>query len=271
MSYDVDNFEVDVLQASHKIPVLVDFWAEWCGPCRILGPVLEKLAAEQEDRWKLVKVDTDRYSEVSAQYGIRGIPNVKLFVDGQVSDEFTGALPEYAVRQWLDTAIPSKFHKDIASAKVLLAEGNTTEASPLLEHIVNNEPANNEARALLARAIVFRDPGRATTLVQDILADSSSFDVAEGIRTFSHLSALRSQPDALPDAEVKELYLQAVDAIADHDFDAALEKFIAVIRKDRYYDDDGSRKACIAVFKVLGEEHEVTLRHRREFDHALFA
>ena len=99
MAYDVVDFQKEVIEASFEKPVLVDFWAPWCGPCRVLGPVLEKLAVEEADRWTLAKVNTDQNQEVSMQYGIRGIPAVKLFVDGNVVNEFTGALPEHMVKK----------------------------------------------------------------------------------------------------------------------------------------------------------------------------
>ncbi|QXD16127.1 thioredoxin [Rhodocaloribacter litoris] len=100
-------FQKEVLDKSRQKPVLVDFWAPWCGPCRVLGPTLEKLARESKGKWRLVKVNTDRHPELSMRYGVRGIPAVKLFVDGEVRGEFVGALPEPAIRRWLDEHLPA--------------------------------------------------------------------------------------------------------------------------------------------------------------------
>lgn len=101
-----DFFQKEVLDKSAEKPVLVDFWAPWCGPCQILGPTLDKLARESKGAWRLVKVNADKYPTLTQQYGVRGIPAVKLFVDGQIKDEFVGALPEHTVRQWLSQALP---------------------------------------------------------------------------------------------------------------------------------------------------------------------
>jgi thioredoxin 1 len=103
-----DFFQKEVLDKSHEKPVVVDFWAEWCAPCRVLTPVLEKLARESKGGWRLVKINAERQPALSQQYGIRGIPAVKLFLDGSVAAEFTGALPEPAVRQWLSTHVRTR-------------------------------------------------------------------------------------------------------------------------------------------------------------------
>lgn len=270
MNYDVNDFDKDVIERSREIPVLVDFWAQWCGPCRILGPVLEKLAQESDGRWALAKVDTERFPDVAAKYGIRSIPNVKLFVDGKVVNEFLGALPEPLVKQWLARALPSKYEKTVAIAEQLLLENNLDAAQNLLEEVVTKEPQNHKALVLLAQTFLQTDPGKAAELVRPIEQDSDFFDVAEAIRTFASLFQKRQHPETLPHANVKSTYLAAIESLRENDFESALQKFIEVIRENRYYDDDGSRKACVAIFKIIGEEHELTKKYRRDFSSALY-
>jgi putative thioredoxin len=108
MSYEVTNFQKDVIERSREAPVVVDFWAPWCGPCRMLGPVVEKLASEADGKWSLVKVDTDQNQDIAAQYQIRGIPNLKLFVNGEVVSEQVGALPEPVLKEWIEDYLTAK-------------------------------------------------------------------------------------------------------------------------------------------------------------------
>ncbi len=269
MSYNVLNFEQEVLERSHEIPVLVDFWAEWCGPCRVLGPILERLAQEDGTNWALAKLDTEQFPEVAARYQVRSIPNVKLFVDGAVADEFVGALPDYQVERWLQKALPGKFAKQLAQAQRLIQEGKGTEAQRLLEQIVQSDPQNNRARVLLAPLTLFKDPAQAARLIENI-DDPEFSEITESVRTIARLHGFVTNPENLPAGAGQEHYREALRFLFDGDFDGALGQFIDVIRQDRAYDDDGARKACIAIFKFLGEEHPITLKHRREFSSALY-
>lgn len=270
MNYDMTDFTKDVIEQSATIPVLVDFWAAWCGPCKILGPVLERLAEKHAGSWKLVKIDTEKYPDIAKQYNVRGIPSVKLFVDGKVVDEFTGAQPDFAIEQWLKRVLPDKHAKDIQQAEQLLHNNNREEAQAILEKVLEVEPSSEQARVLLAELLVFTHPDRATELVQEVLADSKLYARAEAVRVFVRLGNLLSAPETLPEDPARQQYLDAIRALEDRNFEAALDNFINVIRENRYYDNDGSRKACIAIFAYLGEEHESTRRYRRSFDSALY-
>lgn len=268
-SYDITDFNLDVIEASFQVPVVVDFWAEWCGPCKVLGPVLEQLAQQANGAWKLAKLNTEKFPDLAKQFGIRGIPAVKLFVEGKPVDEFVGALPKYQVEYWLQKALPSRHRKDILAAEYLAADGKSEEAIRILEGVLQQESGNIEAKVMLARLRVFDNPQTAGDLLENV-EEPLFGEQIESIRTISRLLILRSQPSRLADSPVKPVYLTAMEALSRRNFEGALGAFIAAMKADRYFDDDGSRKACIAIFKFLGEEHALTQEFRREFSSALY-
>ena len=270
MNYDMQDFNKDIIEQSYNIPVLVDFWAEWCGPCKVLGPTLEKLAEKYKGQWKLVKLNTDENQDISMKYGIRGIPNVKLFINGKVKDEFTGALSEAMVEDWLKKAIPGKNSKKVEEAKLLIRENKLKDAQNLLQSIYDIEPSNEEAKILLAKTLVFEDFKLACSLSENVDGKLENYELSESIQMFGKLFEKGENAESLPESEVKAKYIKAINNLREQNFDASLELFIDVIRNEKSYDDEGSRKACIAIFKFLGEDNPVTLKHRRDFGSALY-
>lgn len=271
MLFDVQNFDEDVLAASQERPILVDFWAPWCGPCRALGPVLERLAAEQ-DGWALAKVNTDEHPGVSQRFGIRGIPAVKLFSEGEVIDEFTGAMPEHQLRRWLAEALPSEDKARLEAAQAALDAGNAEEAEALLREVLAaapDDPDRSHAQILLARTLTFQTPAEAAALAEAAHFVSPALQqTKEATLTLARLQQLPREE--LPEASGRDAYAEAAAALRRQDFDAALSRLIEVVQVNRAYDDDGARKACVALFALLGAEHPAVKAHRRTFDMALY-
>ncbi|MFW5904784.1 MAG: tetratricopeptide repeat protein [bacterium] len=240
MPHDVEDFDAEVIEASRKLPVVVDFWAEWCAPCRVLGPTLEKLAREADGRWRLAKVDTESFPEVASRYGVRGIPNVKLFVDGEVVNEFVGALSEAQVRTWLERSLPS--------------------------------PEDRRALETLGRAedVLFEDPDQAVDLLRSVEPPPEAMARRETLVTLADLLRRLEDPGDLEQSAAGRRYLEALSALKDRNFDRALEGFIQAVREDRTLDEEGPRRACVAVFQYLGSDHPVVRERRGELAGALY-
>ena len=275
MSHDVKDFRTEVLDASHQTPVLVDFWAAWCGPCRILGPILEKLASEEGVGWKLAKVDVDAHPDVSAEYGIRGIPHVILFVAGAPLDGFVGALPEPHVRRWLERVVPNKseqaVRKAIEGGKALLAEGKQGEARKALEKLLAEHPGHPEARLELAKVVVFDDPSRVADLLRGLDFIGRPAEIAEAVGGFAELFAKLEGAPEVASARGGATYLEAIRFLRAKDFGGALEGFIAALRQNRDLDDDGPKRAAVAIFKYLGHHDPIVTRYRTELSGALYS
>ncbi len=263
---DVADFEQEVLVASHEKPVLVDFWAPWCGPCRQLGPILEALSEEEDAGFTPAKLNTDENQAVAANYGIQSIPAVKLFVDGEVADEFIGALPERQVRDWLASAIPSEAGKLVDDAQTAVGAGAREEAEAVLEEAILKEPSNAAAALLLAKLIVFKDPERAEALSH---TPGAEFADAEAIQTVARLRQKGAETD-LPESPGREVYLEAIDALGRGELDDCLGGLVNSVRSDRHFLDDLARRTLIHFFKVLGDRHELTQKHQRALEMALF-
>ena len=267
-AHAVHDFQADVVEASRDRPVLVDFWAPWCGPCRVLGPVLERLEAEAGGRWALAKVNTDEAPGLMQQFGIRGIPAVKLFVDGAVAAEFTGALPEHVLRQWLDEHLPSPARAHVAAATAAWEAGDRAGARAALEAALADPEAETAgwaeaAKSRLARLVVFEDAERARALVADV-------HTPEAVAVRTVLDATARDPATLPEGTGRERTADALAALRSGDLDAAVGTFIDVIETDRPYDDDGARRTVVALFQTLGEDHPVTRAHRPRFNRSLY-
>ena len=259
------DFQKEVLDRSSKVPVVVDFWAPWCGPCQFLGPVIEELANEQEGKWELVKVNTDENQELSVKYGIRGIPAVKMFADGEVIADFTGALPKPQIEKWLTEHLPDPRRKALGTILRSFSEEGEGDLSKLKTFVEDN-PDYADGRVALAKHIVFRNPAEALQLVEDIAMGHSHYAIAEDIRSVTELMEWDQGDNSESDGMLKDVKQH----IEKQNLELAMENLIQLVVRDKNYANELPRRAAIAVFNLTGPEHPITQKFRRQFDMALY-
>jgi len=274
-----DSFEKDVLQASQKVPVLVDFWAPWCAPCRVLKPILEKLAGEYQGRFLLAKVNSDEHPQLSAQFGVRGIPNVKAFVDGKLADEFTGALPESGVRAFIDRLIPTPGEKLRRTARALVNQGDFDEAERQLRSALELEPTNHAVRLDLVELLLAKNSQAEADAMFAPIPERERDERAD--RLYSVL-ALWKKSQQLPAVEELQAKLAANPAdvhalmalgerlVADNRFEPALAALLEVVRKDRGALRTSARKLMVEVFNLAGDQDELVSEYRKLLAGALY-
>jgi putative thioredoxin len=266
------NFMQEVIEASRRVPVLVDFWAPWCGPCRSLGPILEKLAAEYQGRFRLAKVNSDENQALAGQFGVRGIPNVKAVVNGQIVNEFTGALPESAVREFIDALLPSPAEPLRQEALAAHARGETDATRKLLLEAIRLDPKHEQARLdLIGILIDAGDLAEAQRLLDEIMdagKDRARIDslaarlaLSQGAASGADETSLQSRLAANPADLESRLALANLLAVKQ-DYGAALEQLLEIVRRDRTFRDDIGRKTMLQIFSLLGSDSDLMREFR---------
>ena len=273
------TFEHDVLEASRRVPVLVDFWAPWCGPCRALTPTLERVVAESGGKVLLAKVNIDEDLELATRYGVRGIPNVKAFVDGQVVNEFTGALPESGVRRFLEAVLPSPSEQLRHAARSELARGEFEAAEAKLREAVALDADNHGARTDLAELLVARQEFASADAALEAVPAHRRDERAEKLATridiwkrgqsLPDAATLKARVAAHPD-DLDARLAYAERLVADGDYRAALEVLLDVVRRDRGERRERARKAMVEVFGLAADQPELVDEYRRKLSSALY-
>jgi putative thioredoxin len=273
------DFEAKVIERSMQVPVLVDFWAPWCGPCKVIGPVLEKLSKQWAGRFELVKVNMDENPMLAQVLRIQSIPAVKLFMNGHIQDEFVGAYPEPEVVLFLEHNLPSEKVEDAMQGLRLWQTGDSAGAMRVFKQVLQNEPKN--AAALIGMGHCLMDEGNLEG-AKDAASKVNEADLeklAERPQLEKLLSILRSriflneagQPPMGDPGPLDEQLSAACQAALTGQFERALEPLLTIVRTDRKFRDDMGRKAMLAVFDLLPPDSPLRNTYRQKLSNLLFA
>ncbi len=270
-----ETFAEAVIEESNNRPVVVDFWAEWCGPCRVLSPIIEAVAAEFGDDVLLAKLDTDRNPQTSATYGIQAIPSVKAFVDGEVANEFAGALPEEHVRAFFAQLVTTPSEMAAAEAEEMAASGDLAGAEARYNEMLEEDAENADALTGLAAILLERDDREGA---EELLERAGSDRRAKALRHHMFLEEFAGKHDApaleeearLDPTDPRARYRWGVMLAAYGRYEEALDELIESVRLDRRFADDAARKAVLAVFDILGLESTLVREYQRRLTQLLF-
>jgi putative thioredoxin len=283
---DTKRFMADVIEASRKVPVLVDFWAPWCGPCKQLTPLLEKVVKQANGKVRLVKVNIDEKQQLAAQMRIQSIPAVFAFVDGQPVDGFMGALPESNIKQFIDRLgsqgnLAEQIEAAVAAGRDALAAKNYAEAAEIFGQILEADPGNPGALAGLARCQIEAkelEKAKATLALvppakagdPEVLSVKAALELALNPVDTSEIGKLAGMVEANPQ-DYQARFDLAIALNAAGRREEALDALLAIMRKDRQWNDDGARKQLVKFFEAWGPKDEFTLLGRRRLSSLLFS
>ena len=279
------SFVVDVIEASKDVPVIVDFWAEWCGPCKQLTPMLEKLVGEARGAVRMVRIDVDKNKDLAGQLQIKSIPTVFAFVDGRPVDGFTGAVPESQIKDFIKRLAggqgPSPIDEALAQAKHLLEDGEIDAAGGIFTQILSHDETNIAALAGLvrcavasgrldeAREVLGKLPPEADEDA-DIVAARTALDLAEQGAAAGDTDDLRRSVEKNPKDQQARLDL-ATALFSAGEPDGAIEQLLEAVSRDRAWNEEAARKQLVKFFDALGPTHEATVSGRRRLSSILFS
>ena len=278
-----ENFSRDVIDASHEAPVLVDFWAPWCGPCRTLSPLLASIETEFKGRLKVVKVNVDENQELSARFGVRSIPFVVAFVAGEAVDSFVGVLPAGSLRDFVGRLLPDPADTQRRKAAALLQAGDAAGAASALCAALALDPDRDATRIDLARLLLEHStgPGRLDEVSACLAGVSASGKLESTWLALNARLHSESRAAELPAAEVLQQRIAAspddlqarldlADALlARQDYEPALEQLLAIVERDRAFGDDIGRRRMLSVFDLAAGQPQVVSSYRRRLSAVL--
>jgi putative thioredoxin len=275
----LQTFQADVIDASKQVPVLVDFWAPWCGPCKSLTPLLEKLEQAYGGRFKLVKVNTDAQQQLAQHFQIKSIPTVYAFVDGKPVDQFQGALPEGKLREFIDRLMPNPAELELDQADAASQRGDMPAALEHVKRAVALDSNNDNAKLMYAQLLAQTgEPAAAQAQLETLSAaaknDPEVLAMAAQIKARVEASRPPPRPDLEQAIAANAANLQARLELAEHfagykDWEPALEQLLEIVRRDRKFGEDLGRKKMIELFEKASAQPQLVSAWRRKLSAAL--
>jgi len=267
---DESDFEYEVLQYSTRVPVIVDFWASWCVPCRVLGPRLEALARKGEGSFRLAKVNVDESGRLAKQYKVRNIPAVKAFVDGRVVSEFSGVLEEDNLREFVRRLAPEPEELVYEKGESLLLLGEYVEAEDAFREFLSMRPSHPKALLGLVRSLLFQGDGHESQILLKNFPASSSYSTAQLlIPVAKALSDM--DDDSLEDVEPLEAaYRNGIRLAKRGNFLAAMDGFLNILRKDKDYRQGQVKNVFVGLLALIGESHPEARQYRNDLSSIVF-
>jgi putative thioredoxin len=264
------DFEYNVLIYSQTVPVLVDFWAEWCVPCRTLGPILERLAKEAAGSFRLAKINVDENPNLARRYNVSSIPMVKAFRDGQVVSEFVGALPEPRIREFLRALAPSPMDLLLEKGLSLLELKEWNQAEKTFREYLQTFPSHSGAALGLIKSLLLQ--GRATEALNLIkgFPEGKDYNRAENLKPLALVLTRLQAGDDYSENPLEAAYMNALRLVLRGNHAAAMDGMLDILRQDKQYRQGEVRQVMVGIFELLGNENPLTRQYRNELAMVLF-